>query len=157
MPVYAEDTKVPVARSREHIQHELARFGAERFAFAQEPDRATVMFELGGRRVVMVLPMPDRGDVAFTHMTGPRRGERRSATAAAELYERAKRARWRALFMVIKAKLVAVEAGITTIEREFLADVVLPNGQTVGQWVAPQLEQAYNGGRMPALLPGATQ
>ena len=58
--------------------------------------------------------------------------------------------------MVIKAKLVAVEAGISTIEREFLADVVLPDGHTVGQWVAPQLDKIYERGEMPALLPGAS-
>jgi len=30
---------------------------------------------------------------------------------------------------------------------------VLPNGQTAGQWIAPQIAQAYRSGNMPALLP----
>jgi hypothetical protein len=63
------------------------------------------------------------------------------------------RARWRALLLVLKAKLEAVESGISTIEREFLADVLLPNGMTIGAWLQPQLEAAYEGGGMPELLP----
>jgi hypothetical protein len=30
---------------------------------------------------------------------------------------------------------------------------VLPNGQTAGQWLAPQIEKVYLTGYMPALLP----
>ncbi len=63
----------------------------------------------------------------------------------------------RTLEDVVKAKLEAVEAGISTLEREFLADIVLPSGQTFGAWAAPQLESAYANGRMPALLPETTR
>lgn len=45
--------------------------------------------------------------------------------------------------MIIKAKLEAVESGISTIEREFLYEIVLPDGSTVGDWVIPQVECAY--------------
>jgi len=31
----------------------------------------------------------------------------------------------------------------------------MPNNQTVGQWLAPQIEQVYLTGKMPPLLPGA--
>jgi len=34
-----------------------------------------------------------------------------------------------------------------------LSWMVLPNGQTVGQWMAPQIEIIYEGGKMPPLLP----
>lgn len=55
-------------------------------------------------------------------------------------------------------KLEAVAAGITTFEDEFLAHTLLPNGATVGEWAAPQIEAVYaDGGRhMPALLPGVS-
>lgn len=36
---------------------------------------------------------------------------------------------------------------------EFLAYVVLLNGETVGNWLAPQIEQSYASGSMPPLLP----
>jgi hypothetical protein len=54
----------------------------------------------------------------------------------------------------VRAKLEAVQSGITTLEREFLSDIVMPNNQTVSQWLAPQLDAAYQSGRMPPLLPG---
>lgn len=58
------------------------------------------------------------------------------------------------LALVIKAKLEAVAAGITSFEDEFLAHIMLPSGGTVGEWARPQLEVAYSTGAMPALLPG---
>jgi len=54
----------------------------------------------------------------------------------------------------VKAKLEAVETGIVSLEEEFLAHVVLPDGSTVGQWAEPQLAELYGRGDMPALLPG---
>lgn len=59
-----------------------------------------------------------------------------------------------ALKLVIQAKLEAVEAGITTFEDEFLAHLVLPSGETFGEWAAPQLERAYITGAMPSSLLG---
>jgi hypothetical protein len=59
-------------------------------------------------------------------------------------FEQATRQKWRALNLVIKAKLEAVEAGIVTFEDEFMAHMVLPNGATVAEYVGPQIEEAYN-------------
>ena len=55
--------------------------------------------------------------------------------------------------MVIKAKLEAVTAGISTIETEFLANIVLPDNTTAGEWMLPQIDQAYRTREMPPLLP----
>jgi len=60
------------------------------------------------------------------------------------------RRRWRALVLVVKGKLEAVESEIVTFEEEFLAHLVLPNGQTVGSEVRPMVAQAYETGIMPA-------
>lgn len=38
---------------------------------------------------------------------------------------------------------------------EFLSNVALPDGRTVGEWVGPQLAQVYARQAMPALLPGS--
>jgi hypothetical protein len=62
-------------------------------------------------------------------------------------------ARWRALFLVIKAKLEAIDVGILTIEEAFLADTVLPDRHTVAEVMLPQIEGAYTSGTMPPLLP----
>ena len=87
----------------------------------------------------------------FTHT--PARNTRRSEAQVGAAYEQAVRQRWRALALVIKAKLEAVETGITSFEEEFLAHIVLPSGQTVGAWMVPQVEKAYVNGAMPPMLP----
>ena len=50
------------------------------------------------------------------------------------------------------ARLGAVESAITTLESEFLTDVVFPDGRTVRQWLVPQADEAYATGRMPPML-----
>ena len=55
--------------------------------------------------------------------------------------------------MLVKAKLEYVALGLSTVEREFLADVFLPNGRTVHEELAAGIQQAYlDGASMPKLL-----
>ena len=145
MTRYASQTTVSQEKSRAEIETTLRRYGASSFLYASNPESAVVGFIIGGRQVRFILPMPDPQDRAFTHHS---RGVR-TASAAYEQWEQAGRQRWRALALVIKAKLEAVSAGITTVEDEFLAHTVLPDGSTVGQWAKPQLAVAYEQGRMP--------
>jgi hypothetical protein len=152
---YADRTEVPSDRSRAEIERTLRRYGATAFAYGWDHQTATVMFEIAQRRVLFRLPMPDRNAREFTHT--PSRGVRRSAAGAEEAYEQAVRQRWRALSLVIKAKLEAVAAGITTVEQEFLAHIVMPDGRTVGEHAVPAIAEAYDTGRMPALLPGGAR
>jgi hypothetical protein len=67
--------------------------------------------------------------------------------------EKAERQRWRALLLVIKAKLEAVESAITAFDEEFLAHIVMPNDRTVADLVHRLVDDAYRTGRMPALGP----
>lgn len=150
MPKYAADTSVSVERSRAEIEAILRRYKADSFGYATNAKGATVMFELAHRRIKFVLPMPDPAAREFTHT--PAKGLPRSAAEAERAWEQACRQRWRALALVIKAKLEAVTAGITTIEDEFLAHTMLPDGQTMGEWAKPQIEQAYQLGHMPEYL-----
>lgn len=152
MPRYAENTAVGSDKSRAEIERTLARYGADGFMYGWSGDCAQVAFEANGRRIKFVLPLPDRNSRDFTHT--PARGTRRSPTQIEAEYEKAVRQRWRALALVIKAKLEAVEAGITEFDEEFMAHIVLPNGSTVGEFMTPQIEHAYQSGKMPALLPG---
>lgn len=80
-------------------------------------------------------------------------GRARAQRAAIDAREKAMRQRWRALALVVKAKLEAVESGITTFEDEFLAHIVLPDGSTVGEFMVPQIELAYRTAVMPSVLP----
>ena len=91
-----------------------------------------------------MLVMPPIDDYARTP-----RNARRMAAAQRSAWEQACRQHWRSLLLIILAKLEAVESGITTLESEFLANIVLPYGGTVGQWLTPQMEEAYAVGRVP--------
>lgn len=153
---YAENTTVTSAASRDEIERLLDRYGATAYAYGWEKttNSATLMFEIAHRHVRFRLPMPDRNDRAFTHT--PARGQRRDQEAAAAEYDKAVRQRWRALALIIKAKLEGVTAGITSIEDEFLANTLVPgaNGMTVSEMAQPVITTAYTTGDMPALLPG---
>lgn len=151
---YARTTEVPADKTRVEIERTLIRFGASEFAYAWRDDEARIGFAIAGRRILFRLPLPDRRDDRFWY-TAVRR-ERRSAAAATDAYDQAVRQRWRALLLIIKAKLEAVEAGLVTIESEFLAHVLLADGTTVYDQVAPRLALAYERGEVPALLPGAS-
>lgn len=113
-------------------------------------NQAVILFEMAGRRIRFLLPLPDEGAYRLT----PARIVR-SKSAQRAAYEQAVRQRWRALALIIKAKLEAIEAGVSTLESEFLAQVLLPSGATVGEWLEPQLDAVYTSGEMPPLLLGA--
>ncbi len=150
---YAQGTEVSADRSRSQIKTALMRGGATAFAYGQtsEPPSARVMFEMTDRRFRFDLPLPKPSDREFTHTA---RGQRRAESARVNEYQGEIRRRWRALLLVIKAKLEAVASGIATLEEEFLAHVVMPNGQTFYEWAKPQLEIVYAHGEMPPLMPG---
>lgn len=148
MSRYAEGTSVSVENSRMEIERTLRRYKADAFAYGSEGRRATIMFRMSDRHIRFILTLPDPADREFTqHSRGARTLE-----AAEKAWEQACRQKWRALALVIKAKLEAVSAGITTVEDEFLAHTILPDGSTVGQWVKPQLDEAYRIGAMPTSL-----
>lgn len=149
MPRYAATTTVSSNKSRDEIERTLTRYGADQFMYGWQDGSAVIAFRANERRVRFMLPLPDRNAKEFTHHDrGPRQFE-----AAERLYEQAIRQRWRALALVIKAKLEAVEAGISEFEDEFLAHVMLPTGQTVGEWMRPQVAEVYLSGHMPPMLP----
>lgn len=152
---YAEATKVSTENSRMEIERTLRRYKADAFAYGHDGDIATVMFRMSGRMVKFILKLPDQKDEAFTCYYRGSVKYRRDDGPAEEKWEQACRQKWRALALVIKAKLEAVEAGITTVEDEFLAHTVLPDGSTVGDWARPQIDQVYLDGKMPPLLLGA--
>ncbi len=151
---YARNTTVSAIRTRNEIEETLERYGADGFAYATQGNMATVIFAMENRRIRFVLELPDPEDFRHTNHSPPRE---RSQRAQQEAHDQACRQRWRALLLVIKAKLEAVTAGISTIETEFLANIVLPDNTTAGEWMIPQIDQAYRTGRMPPMLPAAGQ
>lgn len=151
---YAENTSVPVERSKAEIETTLQRYGACEFVSGWDADKALIGFRCRDKFVRFELPLPKRDDKRFTHT--PARRTLRRPDEAYRAWEQACRQKWRALALCIKAKLEAVESGITTFEDEFLAHIVMPNGQTIGRWMVPQIEQMVESKQMPRLLPGLT-
>jgi hypothetical protein len=155
---YAAETTVSADRSRAEIEATVSRYGGSGFGYAWEDANgsgrtAVVHFAMRGKYVRFVLRMPDPAERQFTHTAG--RELERSEKAAREAWEQATRQHWRALALVVKAKLEAVVAGIATFEEEFLAYLVMPDGQTVGAHALPAVERAYLTGKVQRLLPAA--
>lgn len=151
--LYATNTSVSVERTRNEIETMLARYHASTFAYATEPGRVMIGFRIQEKdgpllAIRMMLPIPAKGEKRFTHSSqGMRRPE-----MIHKLWEQACRSSWRALLLVIKAKLEACACGISTIEREFMADIVTPSGLTIGEQLRPQLQAMSDNGQTPQLL-----
>ena len=153
MPRYASSTSVRSEKSRVEIESTLRRYGADGFMYGWESDWAMISFKFENHVVKFKLPLPSKADFAYSNHNPPRL---RATADADSAWEQACRQRWRALALVIKAKLEAVESGITCFEDEFLAHMMIPGGRTFGEWAKPQFERIYAGGHMPkALLPGS--
>jgi hypothetical protein len=123
---YAATTKVPIVQSRNELERTLERYGADQFVYGSDAEGWVVRFRAHERFVQMRIDKPDD--------------------------EREQRQRWRALNLVVKAKLESIESGLETFEQAFLANVVLPDGSTVGEFIAGDLEEAYSSGLMPKRL-----
>ena len=149
MSQYAQNTQVSSDKSKAEIEKTLKRYGADSFMYGWQESKAVVAFQMAGRHIKFILPMPDRNSKEFTITE---QGRDRADNAQEKSYEQAIRQRWRALALVIKAKLEAVESGISEFESEFLANIVLPNGSSVGDFMIPQIEKIYQSGKMPSLL-----
>jgi hypothetical protein len=147
MATYAAQTGVSSEASRAEIERTLRRYKATSFMYGWEEDRAVVGFVVEGRQIRFILPMPNPKDPAFTHT--PARRTLRSPAEQEKAYEQGVKQRWRALNLVIKSKLEAVEAGIVTFDEEFGMHFVLPSGRTVAQEVLPAMVKAYELGHMP--------
>lgn len=133
---YAEGTSVSVADSRAAIEKLVKTHGATGFASSWDRDRYCIMFELRGRRVRFDVGAPD-----------PKKYREQKKWEAEE------RRRWRALLLILKAKLELVASGGTDFEAEFLANLVLRGGETLGARLLPTLTEVLDSGKMPPMLP----
>lgn len=149
---YAADTSTSAEKTRAELETIIRKFGADAFAYAMDGARAMIQFRAKGKQVRFVLPLPSPNEKRFTHQERCT-WQPRTEDASRKLWEQACRSSWRALFLVVKAKLVAVESRIVSFDSEFMAYIVLPNGRTAGEEILPMIEDAYATGRMPSFAP----
>lgn len=144
---YARGTTVEVSSSQQEIARTLQRYKIETYSFGQSPGQALVMFQVKLLPVRISVPLPERPNQAKVINK-----ESGRMVLAEPRWEQEVREAWRALLLLIKANLEAVERGITTAERAFMAYLVLPGGQTLGDAVLPSYHQALRTGDGPLAL-----
>jgi hypothetical protein len=151
MAKYAEGTTVSTDKSLSEIRSVLKKYGAAGFAFGEDDKAIQIAFDMKGRRIRFTVPVPDESKFLKVKMN--RRASRvRTPEERRKAVEKALPQRYRALLLVIKAKLESVESGIETFDHAFLAHLILPSGETFSEWLEPQFEQIYSRGVMPPLL-----
>lgn len=148
---YGKQTKVPVSRSQAEIRYILDRYGygTEGLLFYSEPvtGREVVGFRYNLRSVRIMIIMPEREEFRFTP-----KGKRRPDDMVGRAHDQAIRQRWRALVLILTAKLEAIDSGVITFEEAFLPFLVLPDNRTVGEALVPQLDDMYLTDQIPAML-----
>ena len=155
MSKFAAKTGVPIEKTRAEIESTVRRYGADGFLSGWEGSKAMVQFRCSERYVRFNMVLPDQNEERFTiYVLGHGNRYSRKESEARKLWEQACRQKWRALALMIKAKLEGVESGIVTFEEEFLAHIVLPNGQTVYERAKEPLAIAYATGEAQAFLTG---
>lgn len=129
--IYAQDTKVPVNKSHNDVHKELTAIGAERIGIMFGGDQGSiVVFQAGD--VMYKITQPDLSD-------------------AIKNTDQAERAAWRAVFLLVKAKAVAIKQGISTVEQEFMANTVMPDGSTLIEHHRDIVEHNYSNDGPPRL------
>lgn len=150
---YAKGTNVSVEKTRLEIERVLRGIGASTIVVQTSATHARIGFEAKGRRLLFSLTLPARTDPKFTNVT---RWRARAVSVADRLHDAECRRLWRALLLVIKAKIEAVSSGIESFDQAFLANIVVPTGsgtRTVGEHIAASLDASYKfGANMPPLL-----
>lgn len=105
---YAKNTKTTVANSRAEIANLIERFGVGNLATGRMSGRDFVMFDHNGQTYrFQIEPQDD---------------------------EREERRQWRCMVLYIKSALVLVREGVRDLDTVFLADRILPGGQSWGEY-----------------------
>jgi hypothetical protein len=138
MAKYAEKTQVPIGRSKAQIEGELVRYGVQEYAFGNSPRGSGIIFKHQSKTYKINVNSPNRDEFATQ-----------------KKFEQAERSRWRLLLICIKAKLNLVQSGQSKFEDEFLAHMILPDGNTVGDFMRlPENVLLLEKMEIPRLLTG---
>ena len=126
MTSYASRTRVPIEKTRSEIERVVKRYGATGFGSSWHGANVRIEFICRDRHIRFVLQEPTQ--------------------------EQAKRQKWRAVLLLVKAKLEAVDARIATFEEAFLSDIVMPDGRTVWESTREPIKLAYQTSKPVNLL-----
>lgn len=160
---FAEDTKVPIARSRMEIDALLRAWGCDGLQWTDEwkDGRATLRF-------MWTKPRTTTGDPPMSYAARFRidlptdaellaratpRGEARPRKAVYEaLVKRRGMQEHRLLLLWLKAAFNAIEAGLIVAEQLFLPWLEARDGQTIGEYLTPRLSRLLTSDGVAGLL-----
>lgn len=131
---YANQTKVPAYQTRHDIERLVREYNAHDFIVGLRDETIVVAFSTDAYSVIFRLAMPKERDFQLTLS-----GKPRTAPQIQNALDQEERRLWRALFLALKARFIAVEEGIETFEEAFLSNIITADGRTVGMHVQPQL------------------
>ena len=138
MPRYAKNTTVPVARSKQKIEELLVSYGIEESFMGRSPRGDGIGWKYKGKVYKMNVPTPNQNDFNTENQ-----------------YQQAIRQRWRILYMSMKMKFEEIDAGVISFEDQFLAQMSLPDGTTVADFMRlPDNIARLEKTKMPRLLKG---
>lgn len=142
---FAQGTTVPVERTRIEIETLLKKNGATGIMVSWDGDLGAgqIICRLQERMIRFQINLPKAADFKLTPT-----GRHRGPESIREVMAQEERRKWRALLLIIKAKLEMIGSGDSTIEREFLADLMLPDSSTVYEHVAGNISEMYATGKM---------
>jgi len=111
---YAENTEVPVDRSKAEIEKILMRYGADQFVYGTMTGRAMIAFRVNAKFVRFTLPLPDPGADEFKRTPT---GRTRKKEVVSKEYAQEIRRRWRALSLSIDRTGIRIQedAGGATV------------------------------------------
>lgn len=147
---YAQGTTVPVDKTRMEIEKLLKKNGATGIAslWDDAAHSGRIICRLQERMLRFDIKLPSMESMRLTPKGQTRHDEKNLANVVAA----EERRKWRALLLIIKAKLELISSGDSTIEKEFLADLLMPNGSTVYENTKEAIASAYLTGGMPTTL-----
>lgn len=149
MTRYAEGTEVTVDKSKQEIERLLKSRGADQRIFGEDEVGAQVIFRIAGLKLKFEIIYPSPDDRSITHSKS---GYWMKPAQIKARYDAEIRRRWRVLLIQLKVKFETIDSGAANIGKEFLAYIMLPNGATVSEQVAPSIAKAYESGDMKPLL-----
>lgn len=145
---YAEGTTVTVDASRGEISGILAKHGVIRQAWASEPERDTVQFELGGYQYRIRIERPTTESLHGQWVADGKPPTTIKYLPSDSQVQAEWRRRWRANVLLLKAKLEFAEGEATSLARELMPFALLKDGRT--------LEEAMlDGDSLPLLTAGS--
>ena len=97
MTRFAENTTVPVEKSRAEIEQLLQRYGADQFISGWDSRGAMIAFRARNRQIRFFVASPDRDEFK----TSPAGRRRNTSAAIDQAWQQETRRRWRALALVI--------------------------------------------------------